>query len=155
MPASIVEVSRPEEMEIVRTLFREYADWLQVDLCFQGFEEELATLPGIYARRNGCLYLAKVDNKVAGCIALKPLQEGACEMKRLYVRPAFRGQGIARQLVTTLFSETKRVGYTTMKLDTMRRMEAAIHLYKSLGFVETGSYCFNPEEDAVYMAKTL
>jgi ribosomal protein S18 acetylase RimI-like enzyme len=155
MPPLIVEASAPKDMETVRTLFREYAAWLKVDLCFQGFQEELATLPGLYIRPQGRLYLAKVDDETAGCIAMKPLADDVCEMKRLYVRPNYRGQGIARSLVQTLFDEAKMIGYSTMRLDTMQRMEAAIQLYKSFGFVETGRYCFNPEEDAVFMERSL
>lgn len=146
---------RPEDMPIIRELFREYSNWLGVDLCFQGFEEELRSLPGNYSRPRGFIYLAKVNGEAAGCIALKPLNALECEMKRLYVRPDFRGLGLGRTLAERCLSSARTIGYKRMKLDTMQRMKAAVALYRALGFEEIGAYCHNPEADVLYMAKDL
>jgi putative acetyltransferase len=151
----LVEVSDPAEMPAVRKLFQEYADWLGVDLCFQGFAEELANLPGIYSRPRGFIYLVRDKDENAGCIALKPLNENECEMKRLYVRDAYRGQGLGRKLVQLCLDEAKKIGYRRMKLDTLQRMQPAIRLYESFGFSQTGAYYENPEADVVYMEREL
>ena len=154
----LVEVTSLEQIPIVRELFQEYADWLGVDLCFQGFEEELRTLPGMYSRPDGFVYLAYADEKPAGCIALKPLpSEGLriCEMKRLFVRPAYRGSGLGRTLVQLCLDEASAIGYDVMRLDTLERMQTAINLYKSFGFAECSEYYRNPLEDVVYMEKRL
>ena len=137
-----VTADRPERLEIVRTLLREYAAALGVDLCFQGFEGELAALPGDYAEPGGALLLAFVDDTPAGCGALRALPDAdypnACEMKRLYVRRAFRG-----------------FGYSTMLLDTLDDMETARGLYESLGFVEVPPYYYNPIAGAHYLKAEL
>ncbi|HEY5598551.1 MAG TPA: GNAT family N-acetyltransferase [Kiloniellales bacterium] len=143
------------EMEIVRTLFREYADWLQVDLCFQDFAAELAGLPGAYAPPRGGLWLARVDGKVAGTIAFRPLEDRICEMKRLWVRDEFRGLGLGRRLVETCLRAARGAGYSAMCLDTLGHMTAARTLYESLGFREIPAYYTNPLDDVRYMRREL
>ena len=134
-----------------RDLFREYAEESQLDLCFQNFDEELAGLPGAYTPPEGRLLLAHVDGQLAGCVALRKLKGGICEMKRLYVRPAFRGQGIGRALAERIVGEACAAGYETMRLDTLARMRAAVALYEAIGFRHIKAYRHNPIEDAVYM----
>jgi putative acetyltransferase len=134
-----------------REIFREYQLSLGIDLRFQDFEQELAALPGKYAPPQGRLYLAFIDEMLAGCIALRPFQEGLCEMKRLYVRPQFRGQHLGLLLATEIIAEAKKMGYRQMVLDTLDTMTAAQKLYRSLGFQEIEPYCFNPIDGALYM----
>ena len=146
------------DIPAVRERFREYAKWLGVDLCFQGFEEELAALPGDYAPPRGRLLVATDADHVIGCIAVRPFgarDSGDCEMKRLYVVPAFRGQGIARRLAERLIEEARGIGYRRMLLDTLQQMEAARALYAQLGFEEIAAYYHNPIPGAVYLAKAL
>ena len=143
-------------MDEIRTLFRAYETELNEDLCFQSFEEELKDPLKKYGPPNGMLYIAKWNDEVAGCIALMQLkEEGACEMKRLYVRPAFRKHKIGKQLVEQLLNHAKQMGYTKMKLDTLQKLQPAITLYKQYGFVETTAYYENPLEGVVYMEKEL
>jgi putative acetyltransferase len=144
-----------EELEEVREIFIEYAAFLQVDLCFQDFENELQTLHQVYLPPLGCIILAKEDNQVMGCIALKPIGEGVCEMKRLYVRPAARGKRLGNQLVEELINFAQKVGYKTMKLDTISSLKQAIKLYRSKGFVETDAYVYNPLSEVHYFQLTL
>jgi len=148
-------VGTPQEIELARTLFREYQESLGVDLCFQNFERELAGLPGDYAPPSGRLLLARSGPEVAGCVALRKIAEGVCEMKRLYVRDAFRGQGLGRTLAEAILNEARRIGYRKMRLDTLPSMRAAIPLYRSLGFSEIGPYTQNPVEGALFMEKEL
>jgi ribosomal protein S18 acetylase RimI-like enzyme len=139
-----------------RELFAEYAATLNFSVCFQGFEEELRTLPGSYAPPRGKLMLLRADGEPAGCIALKPLDARRCEMKRLYVRPAFRGRGFGEELVHRLISDARTLGYATICLDTIvGRMDAAIALYRRLGFREIPAYYDNPIENALYLELTL
>lgn len=145
----------PDDLGRVRQIFREYADGLGVDLCFQGFEDELATLPGKYAEPQGRLILAEDDGQVLGCVAMRPLEDGICEMKRLYVRPAGRGRHLGRQLAAAICRAAKEAGYTRMRLDTLPSMQAAQQLYRSLGFEPIAPYVFNPIEGAVYMEVDL
>ena len=153
---SFTIVSAYEELDSVRVLFREYVDWLDMDLSFQGFEEELHILPGKYAAPEGRLYLAKSGETPAGCIALRRFDAQRCEMKRLYVRPAFRGQGLGQLLARRLLAEATEQGYETMLLDTMQgRMGAALGMYRRLGFREIAPYYVNPAADAVYLEKRL
>lgn len=144
-----------EDMPVVRERFREYAQWLKVDLCFQGFEKELAELPGDYAPPRGRLVVACEEDHVIGCVALRPFGTDDCEMKRLYVVPAFRGQGIARRLAERLIGEARAIGYRHMVLDTLQQMDAARALYANLGFVEIPAYYHNPIAGAIYLSKTL
>jgi GNAT superfamily N-acetyltransferase len=146
-------------MEATREIFREYAAGLGVDLCFQGFEAELAALPGDYAEPGGALLLAMVDGAVAGCGALRPLpgvdDPNACEMKRLYVRRAFRRFGLGRLIAQALMDRARAAGYSSMLLDTLDEMESARELYASLGFVEVAPYYYNPLPGAHYLRADL
>ncbi len=153
MIMNIIQAKTPHEIDEVRRLFREYETYLNVDLCFQQFESELANLPGKYAPPSGTLLLAQDGQKAIGCGALRRLgdiQGHTCEMKRLYVCPEGRGLGIGKQIARRLIQEGLRIGYFTMVLDTLKRLDAAIHLYESLGFVRTGPYYYNPLPDVVY-----
>ncbi len=150
----------PEDMAILRALFLEYHDWLQVDLCFQDFETELATLPGGYVPPGGGLWLAYVDGALAGCIGFRP-QEGpragdsACEMKRLWLRPAYRGVGLGRRLAVTCIEAARAAGYRSICLDTLSFMDAARALYADLGFHEIPAYYDNPLDDVRYLELDL
>jgi ribosomal protein S18 acetylase RimI-like enzyme len=126
-----------------------------VSLCFQGFEAELAGLPGDYAPPRGRLYLALVGGKPAGCVALRPLFHRDAEMKRLYVRPAYRGSGLGRLLATRIVEDARALGYDTLKLDTLPQMKAAHRLYRALGFRDTAAYCDNPVAGVRFMALDL
>ncbi len=154
-----VEPSDAAALDAVREIFREYADGLGVDLCFQGFDQELAALPGDYAAPNGALLLARVDGALAGCGAMRPLADcdpaNACEMKRLYVRPAFRRFGLGRLLAQALMDRATAAGHSVMLLDTLDDMEAARGLYASLGFEEVAPYYFNPIPGAHYLRARL
>ncbi len=144
------------EIEITRTLFREYEAWLGLDLCFQGFEAELASLPGAYARPRGRLLLAYIDGEPAGCIALRSLGDNVSEMKRLYVRDEFRGKGIGAGLIERLISDAKAIGYQAIRLDTYPpKMGKAVELYRSNGFSEIEAYYTNPYDGVLFMEKTL
>lgn len=149
----------PAEIEAARGAMREYAAQLGVDLCFQGFEAELQGLPGDYASPSGLLLLAFVDGEVAGCGAFRALPDvdypDACEMKRLYVRGAFRRHGVGRLLAQALMDGAWQAGYSTMLLDTLDDMEAARGLYQTLGFVEVPPYYFNPIAGAHYLKADL
>jgi ribosomal protein S18 acetylase RimI-like enzyme len=145
----------PHEIEVVRALFAEYAAELPVDLAFQGFAEELATLPGAYAGPGGVLLLAWADDLAAGCVGLRPFAPGACELKRLYVRPAFRGLGLARRLTTAALAEARGRRYARILLDTLPGMVEAQRLYRTLGFREIGPYRTNPVPGAKYMELAL
>jgi predicted N-acetyltransferase YhbS len=149
-------VTSADEMEPVRTLFREYAASLGFDLCFQNFEQELAELPGQYAPPSGCLLLATVGDEPAGCVALKKLADGVGEMKRLYVGSRHRGTGLGRILAEQVIREAKRLGYQAIRLDTIpSKMGSAVALYRSLGFREIPAYCFNPIPGASFMELRL
>jgi ribosomal protein S18 acetylase RimI-like enzyme len=148
-----------EQLDDARRIVREYGDSLELDLSFQDFDEELRTLPGAYALPGGQLLLAYVDTELAGCGALRALADvdyaNACEMKRLYVRPAFRRFGIGRLLAQALMDEARRAGYSCLLLDTLDEMEAARELYASLGFEEVPPYYFNPIAGAHYLKADL
>ena len=139
----------------VQALFREYADSLGSHLCFQDFEKELANLPGDYAPPLGRLLVAVDDVRLAGCVALRRIDERVCEMKRLYVRPSYRGAGLGRKLAEAVITSACEVGYTQMRLDTLPSMKEAIKLYHLLGFAEIPSYRFNPVEGVKYMELAL
>ncbi|MFZ5547433.1 MAG: GNAT family N-acetyltransferase [Pseudomonadota bacterium] len=149
----------PEALEAARQVMREYADSLGIDLCFQGFEAELASLPGDYAPPAGLLLLAWVDGELAGCGAFRPLPDAdyanACEMKRLFVRRAFRRFGLGRQIAQALIDAATQAGYSAMLLDTLDDMEAARELYASLGFEEIPPYYYNPVPGAHYLKAEL
>jgi GNAT superfamily N-acetyltransferase len=145
-----------DDIDHARTLFEEYAANLGISLCFQNFDQELKSLPGKYAPPDGLLLLAVENDELAGCIALRKLGPGICEMKRLFVRPAFRSHGLGRELVETIIDEARKLGYTHMRLDTLPGlMDKAIALYRSFGFVEIGPYCENPVEGAKFMQLEL
>jgi ribosomal protein S18 acetylase RimI-like enzyme len=150
-----VEAHTRRSLPFIRNLFREYAADIGVDLCFQGFEQELAELPGRYAPPEGRLLLARQGDEPAGCVALRKLEEGICEMKRLYVRPAFRSQGLGRELASAIIAAAREAGYERMRLDTLASMLPAIALYESLGFKRVAPYCHNPISDAVFMELAL
>ena len=151
----IIEATALPDIERARSLFREYETSLGVDLCFQGFEQELAGLPGAYARPSGRLLLAVDDGRPAGCIALRPLGADGCEMKRLYVRPEFRGRRVGRLLAERLLAEARAIGYARLRLDTLPSMKEAIPLYRSLGFAEIAPYYANPVPGALFMELAL
>ncbi|MDH4417344.1 MAG: GNAT family N-acetyltransferase [Acidovorax sp.] len=147
--------STPAELDAVRDIFREYASTLGVDLCFQGFDAELAQLPGDYAEPRGALLVAEVEGAVAGCCALRPLDTAdypnASEMKRLYVRKAFRGFGLGRELAEAMLDRARQAGYACVLLDTLDDMESARALYTDLGFEEIPPYYHNPIAGAHYL----
>ncbi len=155
----LVEADDARALDAVRELMREYADGLGVDLCFQNFEAELATLPGDYAAPAGALLLARVDGQDAGCVAMRALPDAdvpnACEMKRLYVRRAFRRFGLGRLLAQQVMGLAQQAGYSAMLLDTLDEMGAARGLYASLGFAETPPYYYNPLPGAHYLKADL
>ena len=143
------------QLNDVRALFREYADSLGNHLCFQEFEKELANLPGDYAPPAGRLLVAVEDARFAGCVALRRVEDQVCEMKRLYVRPTYRGSGLGRRLAETLIATAQDARYGKIRLDTLPSMEAAFKLYHSLGFTEIPSYRFNPVEGVKYLELDL
>jgi GNAT superfamily N-acetyltransferase len=149
----LVEVSDGEDLERIRELFTEYSRDLPFDLSFQNFEEELAALPGRYAPPSGRLLLAKHGDGFAGCVALRQIGDGICEMKRLFVRPALRGKGIGRALAQAIIEEARQIGYKRMRLDTV--LEPAKCLYRSLGFREIPPYQHVPVEGVVFMELEL
>jgi putative acetyltransferase len=148
-----------ESLEQARTMFLEYQASLDVDLCFQGFSNELAGLPGDYAEPSGRLLLVLVDDVIAGCGGFRALLHSdhlnTCEMKRVYVRPAFRGLGIGRLLVNRLMGDARLAGYATMLLDTLSGMETARALYRETGFVEVAPHYINPIPGAHYLKAAL
>lgn len=152
----IIQARSTEDIEHARELFNEYAAWLDIDLCFQNFHKELGELPGEYAPPSGVLLLAREGNRIAGCVALRKIGEGVCEMKRLFVRAEFRGRGLGRQLVDAVIRVAKEIGYERMRLDTLPpKMNDAVALYRSLGFQETAAYRHNPVPGAKFMELDL
>ena len=156
---SEIEIHQAEtenDIHAAREIFREYETWLGMDLCFQGFEEELKDLPGKYAAPGGRLYLARVNDKVAGCIALRKLDANICEMKRLFVREEFRGMRLGQSLIESVIGDARRIGYTAMRLDTFPpKMGKVVQLYESYGFSEIPPYYNNPHKGVLFMELDL
>jgi ribosomal protein S18 acetylase RimI-like enzyme len=151
----IIQAGTVEQIINTRELFIEYAKSLNFELCFQDFDKEIAELPGAYSPPEGRLFLAEFEGEIAGCIALRKLEKEICEMKRLYVKPRFRGHNIGKNLVEKLISEAKKIGYKKMRLDTVPAMQTAQKLYKSIGFKEIEPYRLNHVPGAVYMELEL
>lgn len=145
------QASSPTEVAVARTLFEEYQKGLGISLCFQNFDAELAGLPGAYAAPEGRLLLAFADGEPAGCVALRKLEDRICEMKRLWVRPAFRGTRLGRRLAETVLAEARAAGYRAVRLDTLPSMREAQALYVSLGFVDIPPYNDHPIEGTRFM----
>jgi len=149
---AFAQAESPAQLAQARELFIEYAQSLGFSLCFQNFDKELASLPGGYAPPEGRLLLADQDGQLAGCIALHKLEPGVCEMKRLYLRPRFRGKGLGRALADHIIAEARQIGYQRMRLDTVEPvMKDAVAMYRKLGFKEIAPYCPNPMSGVVYM----
>lgn len=149
-------IEEGKELDIIRDLFREYEKELNEDICFQSFEEELKDPLKKYGLPDGDLMLAYWNDEIAGCIALKKMKEtGSCEMKRLYVRPAFRKNKIGRILIEELLNSANERSYKKMRLDTFEKLQAAVHLYKQFGFENISAYYNNPLKGVVYMEKKL
>jgi GNAT superfamily N-acetyltransferase len=155
LPFELRDVDGGQMVESVRTLFQEYQASLGIDLCFQGFGQELAELPGAYSPPAGRLYLALQAHAPAACAALRPLGGKTCEMKRLYVRPLHRRRGIGRMLAQRAIANARAIGYERMVLDTLATMHEAQSLYAALGFVETAPYAFNPITGVRFLALDL
>jgi GNAT superfamily N-acetyltransferase len=151
----IIDARLPEDLETVRALFLEYAEGTGLDFTFQSFDAELAALPGKYARPTGRLLLACRGDEALGCVALRPIDARDCEMKRLYLRPSARGLNLGRQLAQRICDEARTAGYRRILLDTLTTMTPALTLYRSLGFVDTEPYVYNPLPEVVYLAKDL
>ncbi len=155
-PIELIRATLPEHIEQVCSLFLEYGSSLGFSLCFQSFDEEVKSLPGAYGPPNGVLLLARRADHAAGCIALRKLGDGMCEMKRLYVRPGDRGRGLGRMLVERLIAEARRLGYERMRLDTVgSAMQDAVALYRRMGFQEIAPYSSIPIESALWMELLL
>src|SRR5438067_4694623 len=156
MRMQIILAETADQIEQARALFREYESWLGLSLCFQNFEKELAELPGAYAEPDGRLLLARDNDELAGCVVLRKIGDGSCEMKRLFVRDTFRGKGIGRLLIETIIRNAKEIGYERLLLDTLpSRMNDAIALYRSIGFKEIAAYYDNPVPGAIFMELKL
>lgn len=155
METTIRAARNPADIAAVRELFLEYADWLGEDLCFQGFAGELSGMPGAYAGERGALFIAGAATGAAGCIALRPFDAGTGEIKRLYVRPAYRGTGLGERLAVRAVETAQTTGYRRLVLDTMERMDAAVRLYRKLGFREIPAYYHNPIPGALYFERLM
>lgn len=152
----IIQAETDEQVAEAKKIFREYEAWLGLDLCFQGFEEELASLPGKYSLPKGRLYLAYSGDEVVGCIALREIERGICEMKRLFLRESARGKGVGNQLIERLTSDARDIGYEKMRLDTYpAKMGIAVSLYESHGFYEIPAYYKNPDDSVLFMELAL
>lgn len=155
MPVEIRPAEFPHHLDLVRGLFRDYVDALGVSLDFQDFDAELSDLPGDYAPPGGRMLLAWQGQEVLGCVALRPLATGICEMKRLYLKPTARQTGLGKQLAQRICAEARAAGYERMRLDTLSTMTAALRLYRSLGFRPIPPYYYNPIPGAVYLELDL
>ena len=149
------QAETPEQVEEVRRLLREYEASLGVSLCFQGFERELAELPGEYAPPGGRLWMALRADQAVGCVALRRIDDETCEMKRLYLRAGFRGRGAGRLLAVAIIGEARKIGYQKMRLDTLAEMREARTLYESLGFKRIEPYYHNPMQGVIFMELKL
>lgn len=152
---NIKVISAMNQLDEIRQLFREYANSLEIDLCFQDFEEELKSLPGKYSEPDGRLYIAYLEDKVVGCIALRRYDDIRAELKRLFVRNGYRGLGISKRLIQRIIQDALDIGYHSILLDTLDTMKPAISLYTSIGFKEIESYYDNPIEGAKYFELDL
>jgi len=153
---TFAQAESPVQIAQARELFLEYAQSLGFSLCFQNFDNELAGLPGDYVLTEGRLLLAEFQGELAGCVALHNLEAGICEMKRLYLRPLFRGRGAGRALAERIIAEARQIGYRRMRLDTVAPvMKDAVAMYRKLGFKEVAPYCANPIAGALYMELEL
>lgn len=146
----IIEATTPQQIKIAADLFREYQQFLNVDLCFQGFEQELTTLPGKYTAPAGAILLAEHNGDIAGCVAVRLFEDNTCEMKRLYVKDEFQGLSLGRKLAEAIIVKAKTLGYEKMQLDTLQRLDKAIGLYEKLGFKQIKPYYANPLNEVVY-----
>jgi ribosomal protein S18 acetylase RimI-like enzyme len=155
MTETTIRPAWDSDLPAVRRLFTDYVEWLGIDLAFQGFEAELRALPGKYVPPDGRLLLAGLGDVPAGCVGLRPIAPGVCEMKRLWVAPAFRGRGVGAALVDRVIQEAQGIGYAKMRLDTLARMTGALKLYRSRGFREIPPYYFNPIPETVYLELDL
>ena len=151
----IIHANTKQDYEAAAALFKEYAQWLNIDLCFQGFDEELLHLEEMYALPYGAIFLAKENDLFSGSVAVRKKENGIAELKRMYIRPAFRKQGIAELLLNEALGFAKNAGYEKIRLDTLASMVPAMSLYKKAGFYEIDPYCFNPEKNAVFFEKAL
>jgi putative acetyltransferase len=152
---NIIEVKTEEQLYEIQKLFREYEAWLGFDLQFQDFEKEVSSLPGKYAPPRGTILMALFGENIAGCVALRPLNESICEMKRFFVRQQFQEKGIGKKLGELIVEKARKIGYTKMRLDTHNSFQAAIGIYKKLGFTETLPYYHNPRPDISYWELVL
>ncbi len=157
MTTALRLISEPSDpaLESVRQFFRNYAGWLGVDLCFQGFDDEMAALPGCYAPPRGRLWCAELDGKPVGCVGIRPVSDGACEMKRLYVEPEARGYGVGHTLALAAIRAAKELGYKRILLDTLPAMRMAVKLYRELGFKEAPAYYSTPLEGTIFLSLDL
>lgn len=156
MPENIkIEKLSDATVEGAKGLIRKYLDWIQIDLCFQHIEEELEHFPDKYREPEGAFLVARDGEAVVGCVGLKKIGEGICEMKRLFVKDEYKGQGIGKGLADAIVREARNKGYSRMRLDSLKRMGTAVALYKKLGFKEIGQYVENPIDDAVFLEKEL
>ena len=152
----VSQAQTAEQIEQARQLFHEYQAWLQISLCFQNFEAELAKLPGDYAPPDGRLLLACEGSELAGCVALRKIDDSTCEMKRLFLREEFRGRGLGRELIQAIIEEARQTGYKRMRLDTLPpKMNEAIALYQACGFKKIAPYYVNPVPGAMFMELEL
>ena len=151
----IISAQTKEHYQYARNLFNQYADILGLDLEFQGFSRELATLPGAFGPPLGCILLAELGGDYVGCVALRPLEHKICEMKRLFVIPEYQGRAIGRSLTCSVIDRAREIGYEKMRLDTIESMKAAKRLYHSLNFRTIPAYCYNPLDNPSYMELDL
>lgn len=150
-----IEATTSEDFEKAVALFSEYAQWLNIDLCFQEFEKELTALSTMYSRPKGVLFLFEHNSESVACVGVRQIDENIAELKRMYVQPAYRRMGIAQDLLDASLAFAKSAGYAAIRLDTLDTMHSAMNLYEKNGFVKISAYYFNPEKNAVYYEKRL